>query len=90
MRDPNRINKILKVIKIIWTECPDLRLLQLIINALHNAEMTITPSSVFHVEDEVLMEKLTLYGLEFVSDDIEDKLLVESGILERALKEAKE
>lgn len=49
MRDPNRIPVILKAIKKVWTRNPDLRLGQLIVNAVD------TEDNVFYIEDENLL-----------------------------------
>ncbi len=82
MRDPKRIDKVLSVIRLVWSECPDLRLMQLLLNCLHKSgQITISADSVFNIEDEALMKAIAEYGLEFVSDETEDKLLVESGLL---------
>lgn len=90
MRDPKRIDKVLNVIRLVWSECPDLRLMQLLLNCLHKLDqITISADSVFNVEDEDLMKAIANYGLEFVKDETEDKLLVESGLLDDLIKEAK-
>ena len=52
MRDPKRINRILGLIKTIWTNNPDMRLTQLIMNAL---EMNEDP---YYVEDDKIETKL--------------------------------
>ena len=83
MRDPERIDKILNVIKLVWAECPDQRLTQLIVNALGMSDQVI-----FYIEDEVLMKKMVEFGLPFVRDETEDKLLVQSGYLDDIIKEA--
>lgn len=70
MRDPKRIDKILEVIKLAWSECPDQRLTQLIVNALGMADQVI-----FYIEDEVLMKKVAEYGqhrLSLGSDETEE------------------
>lgn len=88
MRDPERIDKVLNVIKLVWSECPDLRLIQLLLNSLHEAsEIVVSVDSVFNIEDEELMKAIAEYGLEFVKDETEDKLLVESGMLDDMIKE---
>lgn len=55
MRDPARINEVLAVLRVAWQLDPDLRLGQLIVNA-------VRPSSpcpdVFYVEDDKLAESL--------------------------------
>lgn len=55
MRDPNRIDTILSLIRNIWYSKPDLRLTQLIMNAL---KMNQDP---YYVEDERLEKALREY-----------------------------
>lgn len=52
MRDPNRIEPMLKLIEEIWTNYPDLRLTQIIMNAL---KMNRDP---YYIEDDKLKEAL--------------------------------
>ncbi len=52
MRDPERIERIQSLIDKIWKKMPDLRLTQLIMNALG---MSRDP---YHVEDDVLEQAL--------------------------------
>lgn len=49
MRDKRRINKALRTIKKIWKKYPDLRLGQLIVNAVPEIYL-------YHIEDDVLIE----------------------------------
>ena len=49
MRDPKRINKCLRKIKEVWSKHPDLRLGQLIVNAVPEIYL-------YHIEDDVLIE----------------------------------
>ena len=58
MRDPKRINRVLKLIKKYWKLHPDMRLTQLIMNAL---QITEDP---YYYEDEILEQKL----IEMLSD----------------------
>lgn len=51
MRDPNRIDAILEAIEVYWKENPDLRLMQLLLNAA----TTIDP---YYLEDEALLTLL--------------------------------
>lgn len=51
MRDPNRISPILEAIEAYWKENPDLRLMQLLLNAA----TTIDP---YYLEDEALLTLL--------------------------------
>jgi len=55
MRDPKRINRIIELIRGIWHTQPDIRLTQLIINAL------AINQDPYHVEDDILEEKLKEY-----------------------------
>lgn len=52
MRDPKRIDEILKLIEEYWKKHPDMRLAQLIMNAL---QMNEDP---YHIEDDILKNKL--------------------------------
>ena len=51
MRDSNRIDRILNEIRIIWKKCPDLRLGQLILNAIDDPAL-------YYIEDEELVKLL--------------------------------
>lgn len=53
MRDPERIDPILEEIRLYWKAAPDLRFLQLVLNA--TANLKIDP---YVVEDEVFLELL--------------------------------
>jgi len=66
MRDPNRIEKILNLIREVWYTNPDLRLTQLIMNAL---SMNQDP---YYVEDETLEKALIDYKTQY--GKTEDKL----------------
>jgi len=55
MRDPARIDPMLKLIREIWYHSPDLRLTQLIINALAMAQ------DPYYIEDDTLKEALEKY-----------------------------
>jgi hypothetical protein len=55
MRDPARIDQILELLRQVWIHSPDLRLGQLIVNAVRPRE----PSpEVFSIEDMVLARRL--------------------------------
>lgn len=55
VRDPERIDRILEVLRAYWVANPDLRLAQIIVNAANPR----TPApEVFYVEDEVIEAKL--------------------------------
>lgn len=51
MRDPNRIDEILKEIKDLWVQVPDWRLGQLLVNISGTDHL-------FYVEDDKLLEQL--------------------------------
>ena len=53
MRDPKRVNKILKRVEAVWKKTPQLRLAQLILNLEH-----ITERPLYHLEDDELAEAL--------------------------------
>ena len=55
MRDPNRIEPMLQLIRDIWYKAPDLRLTQLIMNALN---MNLDP---YYIEDDELKKALEKY-----------------------------
>ena len=48
MRDPNRIDEILNIVKIVWNQYPDMRFGQLVVNVLG-----IDP---FYVEDDLILK----------------------------------
>lgn len=52
MRDPSRIDEILKEIKDLWVQVPDWRLGQLLVNISGTDHL-------FYVEDDKLLEQLT-------------------------------
>jgi len=54
MRDPKRIDIILETIKTIWEASPDLRLAQIIMNAIGH------PGDPYYYEDDDLLEKLLI------------------------------
>lgn len=72
MRDPERIDNILNIIRLIWTDCPDLRLGQLIVNSVGLGV------DLFDVEDDILRGKLIEFGLEFCKDKTENRLIKEA------------
>jgi len=67
MRDPNRIDPIIKLIKEIWYTYPDLRLTQLIMNVL---KMNQDP---YYVEDEKLYGALKEYKEVIRRENIDNK-----------------
>lgn len=58
MRDPERIDKILNIIKSIWVSYPDLRLMQLLINTLPRDESGISGDYYYYMEDDNLLKYL--------------------------------
>jgi uncharacterized protein YihD (DUF1040 family) len=54
MRDPKRIDRILKLLREIWDECPDLRLGQMI----YNATKASKNKDIFYLEDNDLEDFL--------------------------------
>ncbi len=54
-RDPARIDQVLAALRKVWAEFPDLRLGQLLVNAVGPAEPC---PEVFSVEDTVLVRRL--------------------------------
>ena len=61
MRDPERIKRILHLIKRIWVKCPDLRLCQLIGNCTADFDM-------YYVEDDKLEERLQKIYSKVIND----------------------
>lgn len=61
MRDPARIDKVLKEIKKIWKEFPDLRLGQLIGNCMNY-------SQIYYIEDEDFIKLLDAAYLPIISN----------------------
>ena len=64
MRDPERIDEMLDLIREVWQSNPDLRLGQLIVNAARMREPTT--ENIFYIEDGSLAKGLMRY-LELVS-----------------------
>lgn len=58
MRNPARIDEILSALRAAWEESPDLRLGQLIVNAVRP---TNPCPEVFYAQDEDLLRRLTDY-----------------------------
>lgn len=68
MRDPERIDEVLNLIKSIWVSYPDLRLMQLITNVLPK-EGPWHDGDYFYMEDEELANHLKYY-LENIKETI--------------------
>lgn len=58
MRDPARIDRILTLLEAIWSYCPDLRLGQIIVNAVGDIDYD---ERLFYLEDQGLIEKFEQY-----------------------------
>ena len=65
MRDPKRIEQILEVLRDIWEIEPDLRLGQLVVNAIQPKEPC---PAIFNAEDDMLLEGLHRYRRLLVAD----------------------
>jgi hypothetical protein len=59
MRDPERIDEMLDLIREVWQSNPDLRLGQLIVNAARMREPAI--ENIFYIEDGSLAKGLMRY-----------------------------
>lgn len=55
MRDPARIDQVLAVVREVWVQHPDMRLGQLLVNAVRASDPA---SDLFSVEDTVLVRRL--------------------------------
>jgi hypothetical protein len=58
MRDPGRIDVVLAALRAAWVESPDLRLGQLIVNAVRPSN---PGPEVFHAEDDAILRGLTSF-----------------------------
>lgn len=72
MRNPQRIDRLLNVVKRLWQQQPDLRLCQLISNAVGMATQKAMPDY-FYIEDEVLLKGLELYIEDILKTAIQKK-----------------
>jgi uncharacterized protein YihD (DUF1040 family) len=59
MRDAKRIDKILKIIAEVWKKNPDLRLGQLLLDAVNS-------SYLYYIEDEQLTEELQKFAARYM------------------------
>lgn len=59
MKDPKRIPNILSEIEKLWLNQPDLRLMQLLINAIRSEDPC---SELYSIEDSKLEKRLIEYG----------------------------
>lgn len=68
MRNPERIDNILVLLRVIWAENPDQRFLQLITNILQDNGTIKTKAfgrvspDMFFIEDDEVLEALQVYG----------------------------
>ncbi len=58
MRDPSRIDEVLAALRDVWVSSPDLRLGQLIVNAVRPSDPC---PEIFYIEDDVLLKGLNGY-----------------------------
>lgn len=60
MRDPKRIDEILRLLKQVWVECPDFRFGQMVYNAVNSPFTSFEDyhDFLFHVEDNKTIEYL--------------------------------
>ena len=58
MRDPARIDDLIAALRAAWMQSPDLRLGQLIVNAIRPTEPC---PEIFHAEDETILRGLISY-----------------------------
>ena len=63
MRDPKRIDKVLDLIKGVWKQHPDLRLMQLLLNALPSKDQYFTEddSLEYYIKEEYGGKKIEYY-----------------------------
>ena len=69
MRDPNRIDRILGIIRSEWKRKPDMRLCQLLSSAASFAEWK--DDDLFYIEDDMLEDGLK--ALKTIRDSVKDK-----------------
>lgn len=55
MRDPARIHRMISLLESYWEKHPDLRLCQIILNAVNTANFSSSP---YYVEDDIMEEAL--------------------------------
>jgi uncharacterized protein YihD (DUF1040 family) len=60
MRDPKRIEQIIDLLREVWEHNPDLRLGQIVVNAIRPSESC---PQIFGTEDDVLLKGLYEYRL---------------------------
>lgn len=53
MRDPKRINKILKYLESVWNNYPDLRFWQLVAILEREQKLSLNKTDLFYVEDDI-------------------------------------
>ena len=63
MRDPKRIDNILKLIGVLWNKYPDMRFMQLLASMgflQYNDDMTVKDP--FYIEDEIILKLLEAHN----------------------------
>lgn len=65
MRDPARIEPVLDAIRRVWEQSPDLRLGQLLVNAVNPPEPC---PELFYIEDEKLVRKVEEFSRRWESE----------------------
>lgn len=58
MRDPARIDPILERLRAYWTANPDLRLGQIVLNALRDRRGAVNKDNAFNAEDDKFLDGL--------------------------------
>ena len=69
MRNPKRIDKVLKQIKTIWDCHPNMRLCQLIINGFMLDSMATDLSQLYYLEDDKLSQTLENFYLGYEKEE---------------------
>lgn len=67
MRDPKRIYPICNRLAAAWSAVPDLRLGQLIVNAVYTAASNSDP---FYIEDDALIDAVESFMIRAVSKEV--------------------
>lgn len=69
MRDPKRIPEMLNELKGIWSSFPDLRLGQLLLNVMHNPQLSADQSEqkFYYMEDDELIKMIRHHYREVIN-----------------------
>lgn len=86
MRDPGRIDRLLSLVRNIWLNMPDLRLMQLLGNVLPNPDILERPVDHYMTEDDVVEAKLMSYYHDVPSTD--DKETLRLSVYLKSIREA--